>query len=410
MGKKTAKIKKVVLAYSGGLDTSVMIYWLKKKYKCQVIAFTGGVGYGKDLESVRRRALKAGASKVYAEDLREEFVCDYVFPALKADAIYEGKYVLATALSRPLIAKKLVDVAKKEKADAVAHGCTGKGNDQVRFEVSINAKNPELKVLAPLRNWELKTRLEEVEYARKNRIPITVNKTQLYSIDSNLWGVSIECGALEDPWAQPPEDAYRITVSPEKAPAKAEVLEVSFKNGIPVGINGRAYKPVELIEKLNKSGGSHGVGRADLVENRLVGIKSREIYESPAAVILHTCHRELQNLTLDRDTLHYKELIAVKYAELIYNGLWDSPLKEAFDGFINKTQEYVTGTVRIKLYKGSCIVTGRKSPYSLYDKGLATYDAGDSFSHESAEGFIRLWGLPLKVRAAVMKKVKGKRK
>ncbi len=399
MGKKT--IKKVVLAYSGGLDTSVMIHWLKKKYKCKVIAFTGNMGYGKDLKDAKKRALEIGADNVYIKDLQREFVKDYVFPALKADAIYEGKYVLATALSRPLIAKKLVQVAEQEKADAVAHGCTGKGNDQVRFEVSIMASNPKLKVLAPVRDWELKTRLEEIEYAKENKIPVTASKTQVYSIDSNLWGVSIECGDLEDPWAQPPEKAYQITVSPEKAPSSPEVLKVSFEKGVPNKINGKEYNPVELIKKLNEAGGKHGVGRADLVENRLVGIKSREIYESPAAVILHTCHRELQNLTLDRETLHFKEMVALKYAELIYNGLWDSPLKEGFDGFIEKTQEYVTGTVRIKLYKGSCIVTGRKSPYSLYDKKLATYEKGDTFSHQSAEGFIQLWGLPLKVRAAV---------
>jgi argininosuccinate synthase len=395
------KIKKVVLAYSGGLDTSVMIHWLKKKYGCQVIAFTADVGYGKGLDSVKKRAFQIGAAKVYSMDLRNEFINDYAFPALKADAVYEGKYLLATALSRPLIVKKLVQIAEKEQADAVAHGCTGKGNDQVRFEVGIMAHNPKLSVLAPVREWEMKTREEEVEYAIKNNIPITVSKKKIYSLDANLWGISIECGVLEDPWVQPPEDAYQLTVSPENAPAKPIVVEIAFKKGIPVQINGKPYDSVELVKKLNSIGGANAIGRVDLVENRLVGIKSREIYEAPAATILHSCHRELENLVLDRETLHYKELIAPKYAELIYYGLWDSPLKEAFDGFIEKTQKHVTGTVRVKLYKGNCIVTGRKSPYSLYDRKLATYEEGDTFSHQSAKGFIQLWGLPLKVRASL---------
>ena len=395
------KIKKVVLAYSGGLDTSVMIHWLKKKYGCQVIAFTADVGYGKGLDSVKKREFQIGAAKVYSMDLRNEFINDYAFPALKADAVYEGKYLLATALSRPLIVKKLVQIAEKEQADAVAHGCTGKGNDQVRFEVGIMAHNPKLSVLAPVREWEMKTREEEVEYAIKNNIPITVSKKKIYSLDANLWGISIECGVLEDPWVQPPEDAYQLTVSPENAPAKPIVVEIAFKKGIPVQINGKPYDSVELVKKLNSIGGANAIGRVDLVENRLVGIKSREIYEAPAATILHSCHRELENLVLDRETLHYKELIAPKYAELIYYGLWDSPLKEAFDGFIEKTQKHVTGTVRVKLYKGNCIVTGRKSPYSLYDRKLATYEEGDTFSHQSAKGFIQLWGLPLKVRASL---------
>lgn len=395
------KIKKVVLAYSGGLDTSVMIHWLKKKYGCQVIAFTADVGYGKGLDSVKKRAFQIGAAKVYSMDLRNEFINDYAFPALKADAVYEGKYLLATALSRPLIVKKLVQIAEKEQADAVAHGCTGKGNDQVRFEVGIMAHNPKLSVLAPVREWEMKTREEEVEYAIKNNIPITVSKKKIYSLDANLWGISIECGVLEDPWMSPPEDAYQLTVSPENAPVRPSVIEIAFKKGIPVQINGKPYDSVELVKKLNSIGGANGIGRVDLVENRLVGIKSREIYEAPAATILHSCHRELENLVLDRETLHYKELISPKYAELIYYGLWDSPLKEAFDGFIEKTQKHVTGTVRVKLYKGNCIVTGRKSPYSLYDKKLATYEEGDTFSHQSAKGFIQLWGLPLKVRASL---------
>jgi argininosuccinate synthase len=398
------KINKVVLAYSGGLDTSVILKWLKEKYNCQIIAFVADVGQGDDFAAIKKRAFKTGASKVIVQDLKEEFVREYVFPSLSANAIYEGKYLLATALSRPLIAKKMVEIAVKEKADAVAHGCTGKGNDQVRFEVTIMAKAPSLEILAPVREWELKSREEEIEYAKKHNIPLTVKKEKIYSIDKNLWGISIECGILEDPWREPPADAYQMTLAPEKAPNKATYVEIYFDKGIPKKINGENYTPVTLIEKLNKIGGVNGIGRADMIEDRLVGIKSREVYESPAGTILYLAHRELENLTLDRDTLHYKELISPRYAQLVYWGLWFSPLKEAFDAFINQAQEEVTGTVKLKLYKGNCIVVGRKSPHSLYKENLATYTLADVFDHQSAKGFIELWGLPLKVKALRDKK------
>lgn len=390
-------IKKVVLAYSGGLDTSVMIRWLIDNYKCEVIAFAADLGQGQYLEPLRTRAIKTGASKIVIEDLKEEFVKDFVFPSLKGNVKYEKKYPLATALGRPLISKKLVQLAKKFNADAVAHGSTGKGNDQVRFEVSVMALAPELKVLAPVREWELKTREQEIEYAVKNNIPIDVTKKKPYSIDINLWGVSIECGVLENPYTEPPEDIYLWTKSISDAPAKPEYIEIDFEKGIPIGLNGKKLKPVDLILTLNKLGGKHGIGRIDMVENRLVGIKSREIYESPAAEILYNAHHELEALCLDRETFHFKQTLETKYSELIYYGWWFSPLREALDAFINKTQECVTGTVRVKLNKGNAVVVGRKSPYSLYDVNLATYDKGDIFDQKLSIGFVQLWGLPLKV-------------
>jgi len=402
------KVGKVVLAYSGGLDTSVIIHWLRENYDCQVIAFVADVGQfeltGKTVEKVsdlKRKAVSAGASRVYIQDLKEEFVRDYVFPTLQANAVYEGRYLLSAALSRPLIAKKLVEVAKREKADAVAHGCTGKGNDQVRFELTFKALNPELKILAPLREWEMASREEEVEYARRYGIPVSAGKDKPYSIDRNLWGVSIECGALEDPWKEPPQDAYQITISPEKAPAKPVYLDIYFERGIPTRINGKLFSPVELIKKLNRVGASHGIGRVDLVENRVVGIKSREIYEAPAATILYLAHRELESLVLDRDTLHYKELVAPRYAELVYCGLWESALKKTMDAFIASTQKKVTGTVRVKMYKGNLWIVGRKSPFSLYQKRLATYGVEDKFDRTAAKGFIDLLGLPLEVKALI---------
>jgi len=402
------RIRKVVLAYSGGLDTSVIIHWLRQNYSCQVIAFVADVGQfelaGKTVEKVsdlKRKAVSAGASKVYIQDLKEEFVRDYVFPTLQANAIYEGRYLLSAALSRPLIAKRLVEVAKTEKADAVAHGCTGKGNDQIRFELTFKALNPKLKILAPLREWEMTSRQEEVEYARRYRIPVTAGKEKPYSIDRNLWGVSIECGPLEDPWKEPPQDAYQITTPPEKAPSKPVYLDIYFERGIPTRINGKLLPPLELIKKLNRVGASYGIGRVDLVENRVVGIKSREIYEAPAATILYLAHRELESLVLDRDTFHYKELVAPRYAELVYCGLWESGLKKTMDALISSTQERVTGSVRVKLYKGNLWVVGRKSPYSLYQKRLATYGAEDKFDRTAARGFIDLLGLPLEVKALI---------
>lgn len=405
------KVSKVVLAYSGGLDTSIIIHWLRQNYGCQVVAFAADVGQfelagkaGHTVSDLKRKAITAGASKVYVQDLKQEFVRDYVFSTLKANAVYEGKYLLSAALSRPLIAKKLVEIAKREKADAVAHGCTGKGNDQVRFELTFKALNPELKILAPLREWDMVSRQEEIEYARKYKIPVSTGKEKPYSIDRNLWGVCIECGPLEDPWKEPPEDAYQITTPPEKAPSKPVYLDIYFKQGIPTKIDEKLFSPVELIKKLNRVGGAHGIGRLDLVENRVVGIKSREIYEAPAATILYLAHRELESLILDRDTFHYKELIGPRYAELVYCGLWESQLKKTIDAFVSETQKRVTGTVRVKLYKGNLWVVGRKSPYSLYEKRLATYGAEDKFDRTSARGFIDLLGLPLEVKASIDKK------
>jgi len=394
-------IKKVVLAYSGGLDTSVCLKWLQEEYGAEVITYTADLGQGKELDPVEGIAKGTGATKVYIEDLKDEFVRDYVFPALKAGAIYQSKYILATALARPLIGKRLVEIAESEGADAVAHGCTGKGNDQVRFDVTTMALNPELKVIAPVREWDMKSREEEIEYAAKHNIPITVTKKSPYSIDANLWGRSIECGDLENPWNEPPEEIYELTVSPENAPGKPTYVEIEFQAGEPVKLNGEEMSPVELIDALTKMGGANGVGRVSYVEDRLVGIKSRETYEYPAAAILFSAHKAIEELTLDRDIRRYKEQnISHEYSRLVYNGLWFSPLREALDAFVNVSQQSVTGTARVKLYKGNCDVVGAKSPYSLYDHAMATYDAGDMFDHSAAKGFIELWGLPLKIKAA----------
>jgi len=388
------KKEKVVLAYSGGLDTSVCVKWLQEEYGLEVITLTADLGQGLNFKTLKRRALNAGALKVYVEDVREEFVNNFVLRALKAGAVYESEYLLATALGRPLIAKKLVEAAKKEKAKFIAHGCSGKGNDQVRIELGVGALAPELKTIAPLREWKLKSREEEIEYARAHKITVDVTKKSPYSIDKNLWGVSIECGVLEDPGTEPPADAYRLTANPLRAPDKAAYVEICFKKGVPEKINGKSCKATDLILKLNRLGAKHGVGRTDLVENRLVGIKSREIYEAPAATILHKAHTALESLVLDRELAHFKQLLSLKYAELIYYGLWFSKLREALDSFIDSTQRNVTGKVKLKLYKGSCLVVGRSSPYSLYEKTLATYGREDRFDQSSAEGFIKIWGLP----------------
>jgi len=352
------------------------------------------VGQGGSFERLRKRALSAGASRVLVQDLRKEFATDFVFPSLKAGAVYESKYLLATALSRPVIAKALAEAALKEKAGFVAHGCTGKGNDQVRFEVTVTALAPELKIIAPLREWNMLSRDEEIEYARNNGIDIDVTRKSPYSLDRNIWGISIECGALEDPWKEPPGDAYRMTVDPKKAPAKPAYVEIGFEQGAPVRIDGKKYAPVELITRLNRLGGENGIGRTDLVENRLIGIKSREIYEAPGAWILHAAHKGLEELVLDRELLHFKSGISLKYAELIYYGLWFTPLRKALDAFIDETQRNVTGTVRVKLLKGALSVVGRKSPHSLYRKEMATYESGDKFDRSVAEGFIKVWGMP----------------
>ncbi|MEC2077702.1 argininosuccinate synthase [Metabacillus fastidiosus] len=395
-------MKKVVLAYSGGLDTSVAIKWLQDQ-GYEVVACCLDVGEGKDTAFVQQKALQVGAVESYMLDVKEEYANDYALIALQSHALYEGKYPLISALSRPLIAKKLVEVAEKEGAVAVAHGCTGKGNDQVRFEVAINALNPDLEVLAPVREWGW-SREEEIEYASKHGIPIPINLDSPYSIDQNLWGRSNECGILEDPWAAPPEGAYELTAPLEKTPDTPEIIEISFEQGVPVKINDTAYKLDELILKLNEVAGKHGVGRVDHVENRLVGIKSREVYECPGAMTLIKAHKELEDLTLVKEVAHFKPMIETKITELIYNGLWFSPLRGALEAFLKETQKYVTGTVRVKLFKGHAIVEGRKSEYSLYDEKLATYTTEDEFDHNAAVGFIKLWGLPTKVNSMVKNK------
>jgi len=395
------QVKKVVLAYSGGLDTSVCLKWIQEEYKAEVITFTADLGQGRELDEIEARAKGTGAAKVYIEDLKDEFVRDYVFPALKAGAIYEGKYMLATALGRPLIGKRMVEIAQAEGADAVAHGCTGKGNDQVRIDVATIAIDPKLKVIAPLREWTMKSREEEIEYAQRHNIPVPVTKKSPYSIDVNLWGRSIECGILENPWIEPPEEIFELTVSPEKTPDKPAYVEIDFVSGIPVSLDGKDMSPVDLIDRLTEIGGANGVGRVSYVEDRLVGIKSRETYECPAAAILFMAHKALEELTLDRETLRYKEeKVSHEYSRLAYYGLWFSTLREALDSFVDTIQSKVTGTVRVKLFKGNSTVAGVKSPYSLYDQAMATYDIGDMFDHTAAKGFIQLWGLPLKIKAA----------
>ena len=385
--------KKIVLAYSGGLDTSVGIKWLTKK-GYSVIAYLADVGQGSDFETYKQRALRTGAVKAIVDDLKDEFVEDFVFRALKADALYEGGYLLATALSRPLIAKGMVKAAVEEGAVAVAHGCTGKGNDQVRFEVSIGALDPKLDIVAFVREWELKTRQEEIEYAKKNNIPIEATAKKPYSLDLNLWGISIESGKLEDPYFEPEDDIYQLTKGIDEAKKTPTYVEIEFKGGIPVKLDGKAMDGVSLILKLSKIAGEAGIGRSDMVENRLVGIKSREIYEAPAGWTLYAAHKALESLVLDRELSHFKEMIALKYSELIYYGLWYTPLREALDKFVDETQKAVNGTVRLKLYKGNCAVVGRKSPDSLYKKELATYEKGDKFDQSLAKGFNRIWGLP----------------
>jgi len=391
-------MKKIVLAYSGGLDTSCAIRWLKDNKNYEVVCFIAdlgqGLGKGEDFVAIEARALAAGASKVYIKDLQDEFVEDFVIPALKANAVYEGKYFLATALGRPLIAKYLVEIAHKEKAAAISHGCTGKGNDQVRFEVTAGILDPRLEIVAPVREWEFKSREEEIEYANMYNIPIDVTKKKPFSIDRNIWGVSIEAGVLEDLDTEPPEEAYLMTKSPLHMSSYPKYIEIYFEKGVPKKIDGKKYNLRNLITCLNEIGGSAGVGRADLVENRLVGIKSREIYEAPAAAILHSAHKELECVVLDRELAHFKEMVSLKYAELVYYGLWYSPLRNALDKFVESTQKYVTGSIRLKLFKGSCVPVGRKSPNSLYKKELSTYGKEDKFNQKLAEGFIRIWGMP----------------
>lgn len=395
--------EKIVLAYSGGLDTSVSVKWIQEKYGYDVIALGLDVGEGKDMDAIKNKALNVGAIKAYMIDAKEMLAKEYLLPALKANCLYEGKYPLSSALSRPLISKLLVEIAEKEGAAAVAHGCTGKGNDQVRFEVSIQALNPDLKIVAPVREWGM-TRDEELEYAEKNGIPVPVNLDNPFSIDANIWGRACEAGVLENPWAEAPEAAFDWTTPIELTPDVPEYIELDFEQGVPVALNGEKLGLVQLIETLNKLGGKHGVGRIDHIENRLVGIKSREVYENPAALILINAHKELEFLTLPREVTQFKPQIEQQMAKIIYEGLWYSPLKAALDAFIEETQKVVTGTIRIKLFKGSHTVVGRKSPNSLYNEELATYSKGDAFDHKAAEGFIKIWGLPTKVYADVNKK------
>ena len=384
---------KVVLAYSGGLDTSCCVKWIQDKYGLDVVCFSAFIGEVSDKAALRKRALATGASRIYIEDLKEEFANEYILPALWAHARYEGKYPLATSLGRPLIAKHLVKIAQKEKARYVAHGCTGKGNDQVRIEVGVNTLDPSLKIIAPLKEWDFKSREEEIEYALSENIPITATKKSLYSIDKNIWGVAIEAGVLEDPWAELPEDAYLFTKGWRKNKG-SRVITVDFEKGVPVKLNGKRMGLVELIDALNAIGGKFGVGRIDMIENRVIGIKSREVYEAPAAEILLKAHEELEDLILDREFLHFKRALSDKYADLVYYGLWFTPLKEALDNFFKTHQSLITGTVRFRLEAGKAVITGRKSPNSVYSEELATYSAKDAFDHKAANGFIKLWGLP----------------
>jgi argininosuccinate synthase len=401
--------EKVVLAYSGGLDTSIIISWLIENYDYEVIAVVGDVGQGGDMMAVQEKALKTGASKVYIADLKEEFIKDYVFPNIKANAVYEGKYLLGTAFARPVIAKKLVEIALQENATTIVHGCTGKGNDQVRFELGIKALAPQLKVIAPWRTWEIKSREDAIDYAAKRGIPIPVTKEDNYSRDGNLWHLSHEGSDIEDPWNEPNlEKLLQMSVTPEKAPDSAEYLEIYFDKGIPTKINNKEYGPVELVEELNKIGGKNAVGIISLVENRLVGMKSRGVYETPGGTILYAAHKELETICLDRETSHYKELIACKFAELLYFGQWFTPLREALSAFVDSTQQNVTGTVKMKLYKGSCNAVAVKSIYSLYDEELSTFGEDTVYDQMDSQGFINLFGLPLKVNAQMLQKLKKK--
>ncbi|MCL4465958.1 MAG: argininosuccinate synthase [Chloroflexi bacterium] len=393
--------QRVVLAYSGGLDTSVCIKWLQDHYDAEVITLTIDLGANdRDLGAIQAKAVSLGAKKAIQVDARSLFVNYFIFPALQAGAIYEEAYPLATALGRPLIAKLLVDVAREEGAVAVAHGSTGKGNDQVRFDVSVGALAPELKVIAPVREWGM-SREEEIEYAREHDIPVPVTVASPYSTDVNLWGRSIECGVLEDPWNEPPAEVYEWTTGPAEAPAEPQYVEIGFEHGVPVSLGGEPLDGVSLIAKLNELGGAHGVGRIDHVENRLVGIKSREIYEAPAAMILHAAHRAMEGLTLTKDQARFKAKVATEYADLIYNGLWFSSLHQDLAAYVASSERHVGGVVRVRLHKGTCQVVGRQSPKSLYSYQLATYDRADKFDHRAAEGFIKLFGLPLRTQAAV---------
>lgn len=397
---KKEDIKKVVLAYSGGLDTSVIIPWLKENYNnCEVIAVTADLGQGDELDPVHDKALKSGASKCYILDLKEEFIADYVWPVVKAGAVYEKKYLLGTSFARPLIAKRLVEIAEKEGADAVAHGATGKGNDQVRFELSVKALAPQLAIITPWREWSIRSREDAIDFAEAHNIPIPVTKEHDYSMDRNMWHLSHEGSDLEDPWNAPKDALFIVTNTPETAPDKAEYVELEFEQGVPVAVNGTKMSPATIVENLNEIGIRNGVGICDMVENRLVGMKSRGVYETPGGSIIYYAHNELENLCLDRATMSYKQMVGIKYSELVYDGMWFSPLREALAAFVDETQKTVTGTVRLKLYKGNIISAGAKSPYSLYSQEYVTFGADEVYNQADASGFINLFGLPLTVRA-----------
>jgi argininosuccinate synthase len=393
------KVKKVVLAYSGGLDTSVIVPWLRNNYGCEVVCFCADLGQAEELDGLEAKALKSGASKLYIRDLREEFLTDFVYPTLRAGAVYEREYLLGTSFARPLIAKHLVEVAELEKADAIAHGATGKGNDQVRFELTVMALNPSLKIIAPWREWEIRSREDALAYAEEFNVPVTVTQKSIYSRDRNLFHLSHEAGVLEDPWNEPEEAMYQLTVSPEKAPNKPAYVEIGFERGTPASLDGKKLSPVDLFMQLNKLGAAHGIGRVDLVENRLVGMKSHGVYETPGGTLLHRAHQILESICLDKYTVQVKDTLALKYAELVYNGQWYTRLRDALDAFVNVTQENVTGVVRLKLYKGNIIVAGRKSDYSLYRQDYASFGEEYVYNQKDAEGFIRLFGLPLKIEA-----------
>ncbi len=404
----TSDISKIVLAYSGGLDTSVIVPWLKNNYGCEVVCFCADLGQEEELEGLEAKAIASGASKLYIRDLREEFLTDFVFPTMRAGAIYEREYLLGTSFARPLIAKHMVEIAEMERADAVAHGCTGKGNDQVRFEVSTMALNPKLKTIAPWREWDIRGREDALAYAEEFNVPVSQTEKDIYSRDRNIFHLSHEGGLLENPWNEPEDSMYQLSKSPEEAPDEAEYIEIAFEEGYPVALNGEELGAVDLFLRLNKIGGNHGIGRSDIVENRLVGMKSRGVYEAPAGTIAHRAHQLLESICLDKHTVQYKDILAAKYAELVYNGMWYSKLREALDAFVDVTQRTVSGVARLKLYKGNIAVAGRKSPYSLYREDYASFGEEDVYNQQDAQGFIQLFGLPIKVEAMLQTEGGGK--
>jgi len=397
------KVKKVVLAYSGGLDTSIIIPWLKENYGCEIIAMAGNIGQDDELNGIEEKALRTGASKCYVEDLRHEFVTDYLWPLVKSGALYEGKYLLGTSIARPLLAKRQVEIALKEGADAVAHGCTGKGNDQVRFELTYKAFAPQLKIIAPWREWDITSRHDAIAYAKSRHIPISATTEKIYSHDSNIWHLSHEGGILEDPSQPPPDDLFELTLDPRSCPPGESEITIDFEQGVPVGLNGYSIGPVQLLEDLNEIAGTNGIGRVDLVENRVVGMKSRGVYETPGGTLITAAHRELESLVLDRQTRYQKDILSITYGQMVYEGHWHTPLREAMDAFFAKTQEVVTGSVTMIMYRGTMTVKGRKSPYSLYRKDIVSFDTG-SYNHHDAEGFINLLGLPAAVRSQIRQK------